>query len=416
MDVVKPKPKPKFYRKSLTYSSIIILVILVAGLVFLPQEQNKIERKLLMLGTVQRGELQLVIDGYGILRSNKQTLISTLTSATVKEILLQPGNRVRKDSIILQLSNPELQQEEETMRMTLSQEIANLRRLKLSNQRELLAEKSTLTELDTNMQSVQLRKEAEEVLLERNIISKISYKTTALQLRQIKQSLELQLQRIDQLKKLHQEAINIQQEQINQVKSHYKSIQQKIDHLTVRSGLEGVLQRLPVALGQSLVPGQELALVGSNKDLLALIQVSQAKADQLEVGQKAQINTHREQVSGVVNRIAPEVHDGTIEVEIIFSNGQQISARPELNVTAQIFTTKLQNILFIERPLNVQSHSNSMLFLLEADSNLAQLEQISFGEDAGSYIQIISGANERNRLILSDMTKFRDAKQIRIIN
>jgi HlyD family secretion protein len=388
---------------------------LLTGVVVQPAGQQKVERSKLLLGTVQRGELQVAVDGYGVLRSDKQTLITALTSATVAEVLLRSGAEVEADSIILKLNNPELLQEVEAVNMALVQEQANLRRLKLNNQRELLAEQSTLAELTATFKSVQLRCEAERGLAG-GAVSMLAYKTTLLQQEQMQERVNLQTQRIAQLKEVMREALIIQQEQINQVSARYQNMQLRAERLIVRAGIKGVLQRLPVELGQSVAAGQELALVGSDKDLKALIRISQSKAEQLKVGQTAKINTRREQVAGVLTRITPEVRDGTIEVELVFTEGVPASARPELNVDAQIFTAIIKDTLFIERPMNAQSHTNSRVFRVQENNKSAEVQDLIFGEDSGKFIQIKQGAKEKDRFILSDMTSIQDANTIQIVD
>ncbi len=415
MDIAKPKKNSRFMRPLLIGGALVVVLLLVTGFISRPQAQQKIDRSKLLLGTVQRGDLQVVVDGYGVLRSDKQTLITALTSATVAEVLLRSGAPVDADSIILRLNNPELLREVEAANMALIQEKANLRRLKLSNQRELLGEQATLAELTATFKSVQLRCEAEKGLAG-GAVSMLAYKTTLLQQEQMEERVKLQTQRIEQLKDAMREALIIQQEQINQANSRYENTQQRADRLVVRAGIKGVLQRLPVDLGQSVSAGQELALVGSDKDLKALIRVSQSKAEQLKVGQSAKINTRREQVAGVLTRITPEVHDGTIEVEIAFMDGVPTSARPELNVDAQINTASIKDALFIERPMNVQSHAKGSVFRVAENNKSAELQDLSFGEDAGKFIQIKQGAKEKDRFILSDMTSVQDAKTIQIVD
>lgn len=419
MDIAKPKSSSLFRRpliRSLIIAgAVLVAFVLLTAVIAQPAGQQKVERSKLLLGTVQRGELQIAVDGYGVLRSDKQTLITALTPATVAEVLLRSGAEVEADSIILKLNNPELLQEVEAANMALVQEQANMRRLKLSNQRELLAEQSTLAELTATFKSVQLRCEAERGLAG-GAVSMLAYKTTLLQQEQMQERVNLQTQRIAQLKEVMREALIIQQEQINQVTARYQNMQLRADRLIVRAGIKGVLQRLPVELGQSVAAGQELALVGSDKDLKALIRISQSKAEQLKVGQTAKINTRREQVAGVLTRITPEVRDGTIEVEIVFTEGVPTSARPELNVDAQIFTANIKDALFIERPMNAQGHTTGRMFRVQENNKSAEVQELSFGDDSGKFIQIKQGAKEKDRFILSDMTSVQDAKTIQIVD
>lgn len=414
MDIKKAK-SAKRWQKPILVLAIVASVGIIATLLASPGHLPKIERSRLLLAQVQQGDLQISVDGYGVLRSDKQTLLTALTSATVQQVLLRPGAQVTEDSIILQLSNPELLQEVEAAAMALAQEEANLKRQRLANQRERLAELSIQAELDANLQMIALRRNAEQQLVESGVVSSLSYQTTVLQQQQMQQRLDLQQQRLEQLSEVIAQSEIIQQEQINQARTRYITMQQRAERLTVRAGMTGVLQRLPVELGQSVAAGQELALVGSDKDLLALVRVSQSRAEQLQVGQLAQINTRRERVAAVVTRITPEVREGTIEVELAFTEGVPASARPELNIDAQIYTAHLSNTLYLERPVNVQSHSSGRLFKVTEEGRNLSAISLQFGDDAGRFLQIISGANLGDTFVLSDMATYRDAERIQLL-
>ncbi|WP_444944197.1 efflux RND transporter periplasmic adaptor subunit [Microbulbifer sp. ZKSA006] len=416
MDIIKTRKRPLIKHPLILGGAALAIVAFTSALLLPPSSAYKVEREQLLLGTVQRGDLQVVVDGYGMLRSDKQTLITALTAANVEKILLRPGAEVRSDSVIMQLSNPELMRELDAAETSLEQEEANLRRLILNNQRDVLAEEAILAELNSNYQVIKLRREAEDELVKSGVVSQLTYQTTVLRQEQMKKRVDLQKQRINHLHKVAVESELIQREQINQAQTQLQSIRQRADRLTVRAGLDGILQRLPVELGQGVDPGQELALIGSETDLLALVQVPQSKAEQLEVGQPAEIDTRREQVAGVVTRITPEVRDGNIEVEIAFSTGAPESARPQLNIDARIFTATMKDTLFVERPINVQRHSETTLFLINENGEEAALQPISFGEESGRYIQITQGVSEADRIVLSDMATFNEAEHIQIID
>lgn len=417
MDVIKTKKQnPWKYSPRTFISAAVVVVVLLFLLLISSRGDHKLDRSKVLLGTVQRGELKIIVDGYGVLRSQKQTLITIPTSATVQEVVLRPGAQVNEDSVILRLSNPELLQQVEAASIALTQENASYRRLALNNQREILTEESALVEIESNLQSTTLRKEAEEGLVVKGVIPQITFKNTLLQQEQMQKRFDFQRQRVEQLKKVIKESEMIQKKQVEQAAANYQTMQQRADKLTVRAGIKGELQRLPVVLGQSVSAGQELALVGSDQDLTALIRVSQSKAQQLRIGQNAEINTHHEVVPGQVTRIAPEVHQGTIEVEIAFAQGVPATARPELNVDARIFTETIKDALYIERPVNVQDNSSSNLFKFDEHKNVAEQQQITFGGESGKYIQILRGANEKENFILSDMTQFNDVSKVRVLN
>jgi multidrug resistance efflux pump len=416
MDIVIPNSKQKNTKFVIGFSAVLLLAIIFVWSNISSNEYRKISRNDILLGKIQRGDLNIEITGYGVLRSDKQKLLTALTAATVEEVVLKPGAKVTTDSIILRLNNPELLQELERANMAVAKEKANLRRLKLDNTRLLLTESSDLSDLTTKYKKAKLKRDAEEGLAKKGIVSKLTYQTSVLEQEQLSESILIQKQRIEQLKQVNTEAINIQQGEIFQVEALHNSIQHRVDKLTVKAGINGLLQRLPVELGQSIMAGQELALIGSADDLLALIKVSQSQADNVQVGHNATVKIRQEHVKGTVSRITPEVQEGTIEVEIKFDQKLTSSARPELSVDAVIYTDKLNDIFYLERPVNVRSHSSKSIYQINNDNQLAKLTTLNFGASAGRYIEVKNGAVLNDTFILNDMSTFKGSNKINITN
>jgi len=425
MDVLRSKmdvPKargPRLWRQKPT---LIVGAVLLLGVVavlagsLLTRVERKVPRSQVLLATVQRGDLQVTVDGYGVLRSNEQALITAQSSATVQQIVLRPGARVTKDAVILRLTNPDLLQQVEAARIALSQEQGNLRRLALTNDRDLLAERSTLAKVRSDWAIQKARNEAQKDLAAEGVVPMIDYQAGVANQALLIEQTHLGEKALAQLKLVARESVIIQQEKINDAAAAYEVVRQHADRLTVRADIDGVLQRLPVDLGQSVNAGDPLALVGSEQNLLALVRISQAKADTLKIGQPAEIDTRREKVAGAVTRVAPEVQDGTVEVEIRFKNGVPASARPELNVDARVFTAKLRDVLYIERPTNALAGASGALFLLQPDGKTAERRDVRFGEESGRYIHLISGAKERDQFILSDMSSLGNARRIALVD
>jgi multidrug resistance efflux pump len=413
MDIKLNKSKQRWKQPAIAVG-ILSGLLLVGRLIVSPVADQQVNRSQLLLSTVKRGDLQVSVDGYGVLRSNRQRLISAESPATVAEILLRPGAEVQADSVILQLQDPQLQQELDTASMAVSRQRAALKRGQLANQREILAEEAVLAELTAQRDTQKLRLAANRDLAARGVIPAIEYQSAELQERQLSERIILQKQRLQQLKDVATEDLNIATEELNQAKALLQRLEQRVAKLTVRAGIEGVLQRLPVELGQSVTAGQELALVGSRQDLQALIRVSQSKVEQLRLGQPAMVNTRRETAKAEVSRITPQVQDGTVEVELRFVDAVPASARPELNVDAQIFTADLKNVLYLERPVNVQSHASSKLFRYDQNNQQLQSTQLQFGDEAGRYLALQSGTTEGETFVVSDMTTFADADSIAV--
>ncbi|MEM9103506.1 MAG: HlyD family efflux transporter periplasmic adaptor subunit [Pseudomonadota bacterium] len=415
MDVIiKPANRGHFIKNKFFIGGVA-LVLAIIWLYSKPAGHEKVARHELILGEVKSGDMDVQVTGYGVLRSDQQKLITSLTPATVEQIVLKPGAAVTSDSVILRLSNPDLIREVERAQQNLAQQQANLRRLKLTNSREIMTENALLAQLIADYETVKFRREGEEELIDGGSVSRLNYNSSKLEEKQLQERIKIHKTQKEQLLLVHQEAVNIQQEQINQATSLLNMAQVRVARLTVTAGISGVLQDLPVELGQSVATGQALALVGSTDDLIALIKVPQSHAEKVQVGQKAIVDTRRDKVSGEVTRIDPAVENGTVTVEVAFTESLPASARPELSVNGSILTERLKNILFVERPVGASENARLDLFKYDHIASMASVSSVAFGIENGPYIQIKSGANVGERIVLSDMSQFQKLNQITVI-
>lgn len=417
MDVLKEKNQKNKIFKNKYQLAAAVAALVVALLIWALQTSGSVSvsRDDILIERVEQGDLDVVTEGYGFLNSNKQQLITTLTQATVKEIVLKPGAPVTADSVIVRLDNPELSQEVENAQQEIVQIKANLRQLELNNQREALNETALLAELTARYEAAVLNREAEEKLVEKGVVSQLVYQESVLEENQLAKRIAISKQRMEQLKLVHMESINIQQERLKQHQGQLKIRQSRLDGLVVTAGFSGVLQRLSVELGQSLTAGQEIALIGSVTDLIALMRVPQSQVQQVSIGQDALIDTRRDKIPGKVTRIDPIVQDNMVEIEIALPKDLPASARPQLNVDATIIAETLKQILYIKRPANVKPHSEITLYRLNSNLSTAQLRTLKLGRQAGRYIEIISGAEVGDVFIISDLPNLKSgASQLTI--
>ncbi len=404
MDVVKDKNRKKlFSSKRKMVIGLIVALLILAFYVIGSSNSVSVNRSDIIIGTVKKGDLDVVVEGYGTLKSAKLQLLTSLTRATVKEILLKPGAVVTENSIVVKLENPELQQQVENAKQELDQVKANFRQLEVNQKRESLNENANLAEIDALYETAKLRRIAEESLVDDGIVAKITFQESLLNERQLKTRIEILKRREVQLAEVHMEAINIQRQKIKQQQGQLELAQRRVDKLNVRAGLNGVLQRLSVELGQSLSPGQEIALIGSVKELIALVKIPQSQAQQIIIDQQATIDTRRDKINGVIIRIDPVVENNTVTVEILLPNILPLSARPQANVDAVIIADKLINVNYIERPANVKPNTEVELYRIDDAYDNAQLRKIRFGRRAGRFVEIISGAKADEQYILSEL-------------
>lgn len=406
MDVIKPK---NVDNKSVKRLVLILAALIALMLVYLVKQsvnQVTLDKKDLVIAQVIQGDLRVAVDGYGKLVSDKQELITALTRATVKEIVLKPGAVVEQGSLIVKLENPELGYQLSSAQQQLVSLQANSRQLALNQQREVLAENARIAEYSAQFEAATLKREAEEKLFKQGIVSGLKFRESQLHEKQLATKIELAKQSLSHLQKVHQEALLIQQEHINQQLNTVKNAQDRIDALNVIAKFDGILQRLPVNLGQSINPGQEIALIGSTSDLIAEILVPQSQANALQIGQTVEVDTRQSIVLGEISRIDPIVKDNAVLVDVTFTQPLDSHMRPEQNVDAEIITDILTNVAYIERPANIQAKNKQAMYRIEQGNNKAKRVDVTFGTKTSRYVAIKAGAAAGDSFILTDLTNY----------
>ena len=411
MDILKKKPKKTLLsNKGVIVTVAVLIVIILVNYAKASLNNVSLARKDLLLATVKQGDIDVTVEGYGKLTSDKLQLITTLNKATVEEVVLKPGATVTKESVIVKLANPELQQQVQSAQYSLAESKANLRQLKLNQRRETLTEKSNYLELVSQHKGARLTLTAQNKLVKSGIVKQIDYQESILREEQLNERIQIFKERNEQLKEVHKEAINIQLERIKQVEQRLTIAKDRNSKLVVKAGFDGVLQRLSVKLGESLAPGQEVALIGSVTELIALIRVPQNQVQLVKIGQKVMVDTRQKLIEGIVKRIDPIVDQNTVEVEISFPGKLPKSARPEQNVDAVIIAKVLKNIFYIDRTANVKAQSEISLYQLNNEMSEAKRVSINFGEKTGRFIEIKSGAVLSDQFIISDLSNYKTLK------
>ena len=411
---IKRKRKPYKMKKWLI-SGAFITVVLMIWQFSQPEAETKVNVNDLWLGKVQRGDLISEVEGFGTLQSKYQRLLTAEVQATVEEIILKPGADVKAGDVIMRLVNPDLAQQLNNQKIEIKRQQANLHQSQLNQKREVLALEAHLATLNAEYQAAKLKLEAESSLAKRGIVSQLDIKRSRLDMGQYEQRFEIEQRRMAQLKLVHAEAIKIQEELIKQHQGALTTIQRRFDNLTVRASNSGVLQRLPVDLGQSVSAGSQLALVGSVNELVALVDIYQSQISNVSKGQAVIVKIRDHSLTGEVLRIDPEVTNGTVTVEVSLNGELPSSARPEMNIEARINTGTLVNTLYIERPINARANSNSLLFVVNAQRQIAEKTPIQLGVQAGKYMQIQTGAKESDQIILSDTSLWQQHQSIILI-
>jgi len=407
MDVAKPKTRdrPTFVR---WYLPLTIAAIVLLGWWLLRTDTPTVQRSEIIVAQVKRGPLDVMVEGYGKLHSKELQLVTSQVAGVVKELRLKAGDAVTESSVIVVLENPALQELVDSANIDLTREQGNLRQLIVNQKRELLQERSKLAELTAQFKTIEFEREAQQKLAASGIFSKLEVRGKELQEAQLRERLEFQAQSIDQLLLLHLEALAIQDDHIKQKQLTLQAARTRLNALTVRAGFEGVLQQVTVELGQAIGTGDKISLLGSTRDLVAILKVPQNKAYMVQPGQPVAVKTRQDAMQGIVARVDPGVVDNAVSVEVTLTPPLPVSARPQLNIEGSIVVERLSDVAFIRRPANTSVDSVAKLYKLNAEESGATRMSVQFGKEAGLNIEVLSGAGVNDKFIVSDMSAFDD--------
>ena len=365
------------------------------------------------LSTVQTGEFSQRVSGYGTLQSENQRLITASSAAVVDRLLIKPGGRVSADDVLMTLQNPAL---ESALEQTLA-ELENLklsrRKLALEQQREMLAQESSLLELKSATEIAELQMQARAPLVKTGVVSKVEYRSSQVTYQRLNERLQLEINKLGKLQEVHSEYLQIQEEEIKQAQAKFDRARANLEKLRIKAGIEGVVQRLPVKLGQSVSVGDELALVGSLSPLIAQVKVPQLKASLVQVGASAEIDTRHGLVKGQVMRVDPVVEKGAVMVEIQLTGALNKNIRPMQLVDAVIFGESRADVNFVDKPSAVDSDSSAAVFKM-IDDYQAQRVQVQFGTGTDNVIEIRSGLKVGDSIITSALSVAEDTQIIQL--
>lgn len=354
----------------------------------------------LTIATVQSGDFTQKVNGYGMLQSLNQRLMTAPVAAIVEEIHLKPGADIKADSVILTLKNPESEAALQRALVELQSAKTERRKLAVEQQRQILELESNLSQLRGEVEMAELQVDAEAPLAQTGIISRLDAEKSKLKARQLSNRVDFEVKKFEKLNVLHREQLQIQEDAIAQAQAEFNSAREQLDALSVRAGINGILQRLSVSLGQSVSAGAELALVGSLAPLVAQIKVPQTQAHLVIPGTEAEIDTRHGIVTGQVIRTDPVVKDGAVSVDIQLPEQLPAGVRPMQMVDAAILVRSRGNVHFLQKPTAAREDSPLDVFKLVDDSQ-ARRVTVGFGKISGNRIEVAAGLAPGDRVVVA---------------
>ena len=416
MDIQRPSNARAKKIKRIVY--VTVAVLLCAGVTLalskLKPAAPKVDASTIWPDTVKRGPMLREVRGLGTLVPEDIHWIPAQTAARVDKIVIRPGHLVQPDTVILEMSNPELQRDVLDAEYALKAADADYANLKVQVDSELMNQKATEAALRSDYEQAHLQHEVDEKLWKEGIGAEVTSKLSKVREDQLAIRLKLESERtavaVDSMKA----RLLAQQSRVDQAKATYGLRMSQSQSLRVRAGITGVLQLVPVEEGQNVAVGTNVARVADPKKLKAEIKIAETQAKDITIGQKATIDTRNGVVTGHVSRIDPSVQNGTVTVDAAIDETLPPGARADLSVDGTIELENLKDVLYVGRPVHGQQDSTISLFKITPDGSEASRVNVKLGRSSVTTIEVLSGLQVGDKVILSDMSQWDNVDRIKL--
>ena len=416
MDIARPDLARKKKLRQTLYAAIavIVVVLITVGVSRLEPAAPRVDRDTIYLDTVQRGPMVRQVRGTGTLVPEQIRWIPATTDGTVERIVIRPGALVTPDTVIVELSNPELEQTALEARLNLAAAEARYSNRQVEVERELLNQRATLASTEAALIGRRLQAEADEQLFAQGLVSSIQLQQSQAAEQEYETRYALEQERLRMANDTVEAQLAVEQAEVDRLRTLYELRLQQVDDLNVRAGMPGVLQQVPLDEGQRATAGTNLARVGDPTVLKAELRIAETQAKDVQIGQTAAIDTRNGIIPGHVTRIDPAVENGTVTVDVALDGALPRGARPDLTVDGTIELERMDDVLFVGRPVFGQEESVVSLFKVEVDGTHAARTRVSLGRASVNTIEVLDGLQPGDRVVLSDMSTWDQFDRVRI--
>jgi HlyD family secretion protein len=408
MDIARPDLAKAKRKKRIVAALIAVLVLGAITLLLsrLKPAAPTVERNLVWIDTVKQGQMLRQVRGLGTLVPEEIRWIAARTQGRVDQIILRPGATVTTDSIILKLTNPDVEQAATNAESQLKASEAELLNLRVTLQSGVLQAESIAASATADFEQSRLQAEVNEQLAKDGLISALDLRLSKVRAEQLATRHSIEQRRFQFAKDTIDPQLAIKQAEVDRLRAIAKLRRDEVEALAVRSSMNGVLQLLPVEVGAQVNPGFNLARVANPTRLKAEIRVAETQAKDIQISQRASVDTRNGIVEGQVSRIDPSVQNGTVTVDVILAGELPRGARPDLSVDGTIELERLTDVVHVGRPAFGQERSTVGIFKLDADGVFAVRTQVKLGRSSVNTIEIVEGLRPGDRVILSDMSQW----------
>jgi HlyD family secretion protein len=416
MDIPRPERQRRRRLRQATLAAIGVLglVALTVAVMRLEPAAPSVARASVWVDSVREGEMLRQVRGTGTLVPREIRWIAAYTDGRVERVIVRPGAVVEPDSVLVEMSNPDLVQLTEESRFALEGAEAELIEMQLRLESQRLDQRASLAAVRTEYESARLQAEAERTLADDGIVPIVQYRRSELLVEQLAIRLEIEQERNDQFAASMSAQLASQRARLEQARNVYKRRLDQLESLQVRAGIAGVLQQVLVEEGQRVTLGANIARVARPDELQAELRVPETQARDVQHGQLVRVDTRNGIVEGRVTRIDPAVQGGTVQVDVELTGALPRGARPDLSVDGTIEIERLSQVLFTGRPAYGQPNSTISLFKLLEDGRHAVRVPVEIGRTSVNTVEIVQGLVPGDQVILSDTSAWDEYDRIRL--
>lgn len=412
MDI--PRQKPRSNRPMIIVGIAAALVVTTLGLARLKPAAPSVERSTLLIDTVKHGQMLREVRGTGTLEPESQRIVSALTAGRIDRVLVRPGAAVEAKTLLLEMSNPDVQLQSLDAQRQVKLAEADLSSLEASLEAQRLAAASSVAAAKTALHDAERATRVAERLAGEGLASAMEIERAKDQADEARVRFESEQTRLDVLTRSLRAQLSLRRAEIDRLRAIASFQNDRVVSMKVLAGAAGIVQELSLDPGQWVNPGQLLARVAGVDRLKAVIRVAETQVRDVAIGLPAVIDTRNGTVKGRVARVDPGAQNGTVEVDIAIEGALPKGARPDLSVDATIELERLENVNYVGRPADGSSEATVGLFRLTPDGHMAERVSVKLGRGSASAIEVLSGLNPGDQVILSEMSRWDGVDRVRL--
>lgn len=420
MDIARPDQARKRRRRRvlLVLAGVLVIAAVTVGLSQLKPAAPTVEKSSIWMDTVKRGQMLRQVRGNGTLVPEQIQFVQADTDGRVERILVLPGAEVKADTILLELSNPELKQAAFDAEWELKAAEAQLTKLRVQLESERLTQKAATASLKSDSEQAKLEAEADDSLSKRGLVPALTARRTRAKADDLAARVLIEEERVKITEQSTQAQLAVQDAEVQKMRAMRELKGRQVEALRVRAGIEGVLQQIgdtvTLQVGQRVTPSATLAKIVQPTKLKAEIKIAETQARDVLIGQVAAIDTRNGIIPGRVVRVDPSVFNGTVTVDVKLEGALPRGARPDLSVDGTIELERLDDVLYLGRPVQGQPESTVSVFKVINGGKEAVRVAVKLGRSSVSTIEILEGLQSGDQVVLSDMSAWDNHERVKL--